>query len=700
MPVPQITITPAGFDALVNDEHTGTKVVKITHIGLTATHFDVNAVGAALPGEHKRLTTFGGKAVAADTLHLNIRDDGPDTYTMRGFGLYLQDGTLFAVYSQATAIMEKAAAATLLLATDIRFSKITATSIEVGDVDFINPPATTTQVGVVRFSTDQEADAGSDQTTAITPRGLFRYINARFGADAPSAFVKTLLGAATAAIFRTSLGLKSAALRDEGHGNGLNADLLDGEQGTYYLDFRNSTNLPTSWNPTAHTHTIGQVDGLVDALNAKANLSGASFVGEVSASKVTSRSNHFYGGQTYAVLNPSATGGVCMLRPDGASSTTGELVVATAAITWDGKGIWHAGNFNPATKANLSGATFTGMVVSQAGFRAAGWGSTPTDGTMYFGAGDSYIYKAGARFTFRNVEGDFTAALLSGGDIWTSGNFNPATKANLTGATFTGSLGMSGSGARIKLFDDNHDVANIEIVAGHGSGTDRHGVIINRNPTGALALLGRNGGSQLTLGSADGVTTLSGRLVVNVVETFAPPADGYSEYKTHNGGALFQCGANNPVYGNHSVNVGAITNVPVNILQNNALRLAFSSASSAFYTSVSATGGFDFGSSRKLKDIDGAMPYGLAEVRRIATLIGRYKPGYNDDGRTRLFFDAEQFAEVMPEAVDLEGVEFEGERVASMKLDQTLPPAYRAIAQLAELVDSLRLEVAALQEGR
>lgn len=622
MPVPQITITPAGFAALVNDEHTGTKVVKITHIGLTATHFDVNTMGAALPGEHKRLTTFGGKAVAADTLHLNIRDDGPDTYTMRGFGLYLQDGTLFAVYSQATAIMEKAAAATLLLATDIRFSKITATSIEVGDVDFINPPATTTQVGVVRFATDQEADAGSDQTTAITPRGLFRYINARFGADAPSAFVKTLLGAATAAIFRTSLGLKSAALRDEGHGNGLNADQLDGEHGAYYLDFRNSTNLPTSWNPTAHPHTIGQVDGLGDALNAKANLSGASFVGEVSASKVTSRSNHFYGGQTYAVLNPVAAGGVCMLRPDGASSTTGELVVATAAITWNGQGIWHAGNFTPSSKVNKAGDTLTG------------------------------------------------------------------------------SLDMSGNNARIRLWDDNRDFANIEIVAGLTTNADRYGVIVNRNPTGALVLCGRNGGTQLTLGSAAGVTTLSGRLVVNVVETFAPPADGYSEYKTHNGGSFFQCGANNPVYGNHSVNVGTTTNVPVNILQNNLIRLAFSGAQSEFKTAVSATGGFDFGSSRKLKDIDGAMPYGLAEVRRIATLIGRYKPGYNDDGRTRLFFDAEQFAEVMPEAVDLEGVEFEGERVASMKLDQVLPPAYRAIAQLAELVDSLRLQVAALQEGR
>lgn len=94
------------------------------------------------------------------------------------------------------------------------------------------------------------------------------------------------------------------------------------------------------------------------------------------------------------------------------------------------------------------------------------------------------------------------------------------------------------------------------------------------------------------------------------------------------------------------------------------------------------------------------MPYGLAEVRRIVTLIGRYKAAYNDDGRTRLFFDAEQFMEVMPEAVEAEGVEFDGELVPAIKIDQLLPPAYRAIAELADIVDGLRAELAAYRAGR
>ena len=115
---------------------------------------------------------------------------------------------------------------------------------------------------------------------------------------------------------------------------------------------------------------------------------------------------------------------------------------------------------------------------------------------------------------------------------------------------------------------------------------------------------------------------------------------------------------------------------------------------------ITAGGGFDYGSSRKLKVIDGELPYGLAEVRRIRTLIGRYKPDYNPDGRQRLFFDAEQMAEVMPEAVDLAGVEFKGELVPAIKMEQLMPPAYRAIAQLADTVERMAAELAELKEAR
>lgn len=614
MPIPQITITPAGFAAIVNAENTGTAPVKVTQVGLTAQHFDVGAVAASVPAEFKRLTTFGGKAVADDTLHLNVRDDGTDTYTLRGFGLYLQDGTLFAVYSQSTPIMEKAAAATLLLATDIRFAKINATSIEVGDIDFINPPATTTQMGVVRLATEQEADAGSDHATAITPRGLARYINNRFGAGAPSTFVKTLLGLATAAMFRVELGLKSAALRDEGHGNGLNADLLDGAHGDYYLEWKNFTGLPNRFPSAPHTHPIGEVDGLQPALDGKANRVGDTF--------------------------------------------TGPLAVNGAIL------------------------------------RSYGWNGVASNGILVLGDTGSSIVKNGAYFDFTNSAGGYTATLSAGGTIWTSGNFDPAKKVNKAGDTMTGELATVGlrvgypGNTVSRIFSDGTTVYYDCRGSYDGALPNAHACYRAKTHTWT-----RDDGVIVASLSGSGAFVANGGIKGSgAFDPNAPQAAGLITSGSYGGGVAMQDGnhwawlytaAGDAIFGRiRNGNTGTATEL-------------FAARTSGFV----ATGGFDFGSSRKLKDIDGPMPYGLAEVRRIATLIGRYKPEYNPDGRKRLFFDAEQFATVMPEAVDAESIEFGGERVASMKLDQVMPPAYRAIAQLADLVDELIAEVAALKEG-
>ncbi|TWP39322.1 hypothetical protein FNS29_01750, partial [Xylella fastidiosa subsp. fastidiosa] len=63
----QITITPQGRAALVNAQHHGTVPVRLASVGLTAQHFDPTA--ATMPDESKRLTTFSGGVVAADTIH-------------------------------------------------------------------------------------------------------------------------------------------------------------------------------------------------------------------------------------------------------------------------------------------------------------------------------------------------------------------------------------------------------------------------------------------------------------------------------------------------------------------------------------------------------------------------------------------------------------------------------------------------------
>ncbi|HHA2533199.1 TPA: tail fiber protein [Stenotrophomonas maltophilia] len=224
----RMKITNAGRAKLVNGTNTGTNTVLISQIGLTSTGFTPTAAMTQLPGEFKRMTSFGGESVAADTIHVTLQDSGTDKYPLRGFGLYLADGTLFAAYGQGDAIMEKASVSTLLLSADVVFADIDTAQIKFGSTQFLNPPATESVAGVVELADGTETTAGADAVRAVTPRGLKTALNNRFGGDAPTPLVKTLLSLATAAAIRTSLELKGAALKDTGHGSGLDADTLDG----------------------------------------------------------------------------------------------------------------------------------------------------------------------------------------------------------------------------------------------------------------------------------------------------------------------------------------------------------------------------------------------------------------------------------------------------------------------------------------
>lgn len=235
-----ITVTNAGRIALINAANTGTAPVTIAQVGLSATGVIPASAATALPGEFKRVSTFSGDVVADNTIHLIVRDEGSEIYTVRSFALYLADGTLFAIYGQAGVILEKSAQALLLLAIDIQFEDIDATTLTFGNTNFLNPPATTTTQGVVELATDDESTTGTDAQRAVTPKGMktavSSWLNTRFGNGAPSDFVKGLLTAANQAAMRLALGIKSAALKDEGDGNGLDADKLDGQQGAWYTD--------------------------------------------------------------------------------------------------------------------------------------------------------------------------------------------------------------------------------------------------------------------------------------------------------------------------------------------------------------------------------------------------------------------------------------------------------------------------------
>lgn len=102
-----ITITDIGRAALVSQGNDGTNAHKVVEIGLASAPFTADKAMKALPGERKRIKTFAGENVAPDTIHVTLKEDTADQFTLYGFGLYLENGVLLAAYGQATPIMEK-----------------------------------------------------------------------------------------------------------------------------------------------------------------------------------------------------------------------------------------------------------------------------------------------------------------------------------------------------------------------------------------------------------------------------------------------------------------------------------------------------------------------------------------------------------------------------------------------------------------
>lgn len=480
----QITVTTAGHAAIVNAENTGTAPVRIAQIGITAQAFTPDAGMTALPGELKRLTTFAGAAVADDTVHVTVRDDSADVYTMRGFGLYLENGTLFALYGQAGAILEKSAQAMMLLAADIRFVQVDATSLTFGDTDWINPPATTTVQGVVELADAAEAVAGADATRAMTPATTKAALDDRLGPGAPSAFVKPLLALATATAIRAALALKSAALRDEGAGNGLDADLLDGQHGAYYRDWNNLTNRPATFAPTAHGHAWADLSGVPQTASRWPTWSEVTEKPTTFAPAAHTHSLNDLtqsGATTGQVVMWDGTRWKASTVSTGSTPTNLTTTVTSTNVTVNsdtgtdatipGATASAAGVMTAADKSKLDGIQANATYTPLSATAAAALGASASAGSSSSAARADHVHPYPTALQVGAVAND-TAGLNAIGlgwisgqvrvrvdsttwNLWHTGNFDPATKANLSGANFTGAISAptiqaTSSDARLK----------------------------------------------------------------------------------------------------------------------------------------------------------------------------------------------------------------------------------------------------------
>lgn len=225
----QLVITNGGIAALVDAQSGETDAIRIAEIGLTATAFDAAPTLVALPGELARIDSVHGQSVAENVIHMTATDASAAVYDLRGVGLYLADGTLFATYGQDDPLFRKVSIASFLLAFDVKFSGDVADVIEFGDANFTYPPATEAIRGVAKIATqarvDAEEDAGDDAETIVTPKTLRARLAAFFAAveaaiDAFIAAIQQQVDDLTASVNASLAGFAARTVTGEGLATG------------------------------------------------------------------------------------------------------------------------------------------------------------------------------------------------------------------------------------------------------------------------------------------------------------------------------------------------------------------------------------------------------------------------------------------------------------------------------------------------
>ena len=371
-----LTITDAGRAALVNADHDGTRAVRIASVGVSPTAVAASRAATTLPGEVKRISTISGGASAADVIHLIVRDESSDSYTVRSFALYLGDGTLFAIYGQGDPIIEKSRAALLLLAIDATLIDLAASQVTFGNANFLNPAATTETPGVVELATDAEAAALADSLRALTPKAM-------------------------GAIF-TAANILSRLLQADGAGSGLDADLLDGRHAS---DFALLSGASFSGPVTAYLRGTGAAE-LAPSAGAGVELQFAGGEGYVLSYDRSAR--------TYRPL--SMVGQSIIL-----SAQSGGLTFFGTGMTRNGATVWDAGSDGAGSGldadlldgrhasdfALLSGASFSGPVTAYLRGTGAADLAPPT------GAGVELQYTGGAGYVVAYDRDAGTARPLS-----------------------------------------------------------------------------------------------------------------------------------------------------------------------------------------------------------------------------------------------------------------------------------------------
>lgn len=165
-----IVLTNAGLQKIINAEQTGTAPVVISQIAFGSGQYNANASQIALQNEIKRLPVISGGTDNDHSIHVAAQDTSSDSYSVYEFGLFFEDGTLFAVYSQTgTPILQKTISSVAQFECGVALQGVNVESISFGDVAFTYPYANESNPGIAEIATTEEAQAGTDKTRIVTP---------------------------------------------------------------------------------------------------------------------------------------------------------------------------------------------------------------------------------------------------------------------------------------------------------------------------------------------------------------------------------------------------------------------------------------------------------------------------------------------------------------------------------------------------
>lgn len=360
-----------------------------------------------------------------------------------------------------------------------------------------------------------------------------------------------------------------------------------------------------------------------------------------------------------------------------------------------GGSTWTTGNFDPGTKVNKAGDVMTGGLDVRAEFLVS-----PTGATQARIVGDTAnVYwdsRASAGSTTPNGGAAYRASVHrwtdSGGNVRTTldGSGNYTTTGVIQGTSYRAYGGSVGVQQGVLARGWSNAVTRwLDVIEGDGSLS-----LYSYNSAGAGGVQLVNfksvsaGGTNTTNFSGEVAST--GRIVSN--------ESGFISYGTAAAftavertdyavtWSLYASGGTFRVWNSVGGDIASFNRTNGNMVINGSMNAA----------------GYDVGSSPKLKDIDGWIPYGLREVRAVRKLIGSYKGAYSADQSKRLFFDADHMVDWMPELVNIGAIDFGGEKVNSIRTEGVGPVAFNAISELAdetdERIEQLKRDNSRLQE--